>query len=373
MHKIKTSALTLLLALGLAFSTMSTMIPKIHAANPATDQTFSIMQISDTQHLAFLNPTLYNDITSWIVNNSASYNLKMVVHTGDFIDTMVFKPPATIVVYNASELAQEWTVANASMGKLLDAGIPYCWCAGNMDQTPWANPDGTMAGAGSSYLAFNTTYMRSKSYWVSDIYDPKNTAVKFTCNNYPFMVINLEYVANSSAIAWMKGLLDNSTGVNVIIAPHCYLNGEAGYGSANPLVDEVGWAQALKATLDSYPNVFLTLSGHIHTVNTTRVGNRQEVLFGLSGATSTGTGAAHVRIYTFNLTSKQVNASTYSVDTQSWLTDAYNQFSFDASAITIPEGLTTGVMVLLSTVAVIVSSRYFRKRPKIENCSQVKL
>ena len=39
----------------------------------------------------------------------------------------------------------------------------------------------------------------------------------------------------------------------------------------------------------------------------------------------------------------------------------------------IPEGLTVGVMVLLSTVAVVVGVRYFRKRPKIENCNQVKL
>jgi hypothetical protein len=39
----------------------------------------------------------------------------------------------------------------------------------------------------------------------------------------------------------------------------------------------------------------------------------------------------------------------------------------------VPEGLTIGVMVLLATVAVIVGTRYFRKRPKIENCSKVKL
>jgi predicted secreted protein len=37
-----------------------------------------------------------------------------------------------------------------------------------------------------------------------------------------------------------------------------------------------------------------------------------------------------------------------------------------------PEGLTIGAMVLLSTVAVIVGTRYFRRRPKIENYSQVK-
>ena len=39
----------------------------------------------------------------------------------------------------------------------------------------------------------------------------------------------------------------------------------------------------------------------------------------------------------------------------------------------IPEGLTIGVMMLLATAAVIVSTRYFRKRPKTENFSQVKL
>jgi hypothetical protein len=34
---------------------------------------------------------------------------------------------------------------------------------------------------------------------------------------------------------------------------------------------------------------------------------------------------------------------------------------------TVPEGLTVGVMLALSTIAVIVSTRYFRKQPKIKN------
>jgi hypothetical protein len=33
----------------------------------------------------------------------------------------------------------------------------------------------------------------------------------------------------------------------------------------------------------------------------------------------------------------------------------------------VPEGLTIGVMLILSTVAVIVGTRYYRKRPKWEN------
>jgi hypothetical protein len=38
----------------------------------------------------------------------------------------------------------------------------------------------------------------------------------------------------------------------------------------------------------------------------------------------------------------------------------------------IPEGLTIGVMVLLSSVAMVAGARYFRKRPKIESYNSVK-
>jgi pimeloyl-ACP methyl ester carboxylesterase len=296
-------------------------IKAVCGARAWANQTFSIMQISDTQHLAWLSPTLYSDTTSWIVNNSASYNLKMVVHTGDFIDQIGF---------NASQRANEWTNANASMSNLLNAGIPYCWDAGNHDQTPFYNSNGTMMG--SSYLAFNATYMRSKPYWVSDIFDSKNTAVKFNYNNYPFMVINLELYANASAIAWMKDLLDKNLGVNTIVATHGYLNDTAGYiRSITPTIP-ITWPDELKKTLDNYSNVFLVLCGHFDGWNMTRAGNREEILFDRQGP-SNSTGAASVRIYTFDLTNKQVNASTYCLDTKTWLIDAYNQFSFPVNLI----------------------------------------
>ena len=119
MKRMKNLIFTLILAFVLLITTVPNLNTQPQVSAAVNDPTFSIMQISDTQHLAFLNPTLYNDTTSWIVNNSASYNLKMVIHTGDFVNAFT-TPPLTI--YNNTQMAQEWVVANAAMSKLLNAG-----------------------------------------------------------------------------------------------------------------------------------------------------------------------------------------------------------------------------------------------------------
>src|SRR4030067_891810 len=139
------------------------------------EDSFSIMQITDTQYISWLSPSLYFDTTKWIVNNSQKYNLKMVVHTGDLVDTPTH--------------ASEWEVANTAMMTLYNNGIPYCWDAGNHDQLPpnetadlWLG-DSNTAWWGSQYPAFNQSIMREQPYWVSDIYDGKNTAVDFNYSN----------------------------------------------------------------------------------------------------------------------------------------------------------------------------------------------
>ncbi len=313
----------------LIFSILITLTPMLFIQSKVSaainDSTFSIMQIGDTQFLSATNPQLFKDTTSWIVNNSANYNLKMVIHTGDIVDNI------NGTSGTSSDPAQ-WNTANIAMSSLLDAGIPYCWDAGNHDQIPWNDANGTWLG--SSYAAFNASNMRSKQYWVSDFVDSKNTAVRFTFNGYDFLIINIEYMASNTTITWMKTLLDSNKGANVIIAAHTYLNKGGTYGfSSAGLPGEVAWCTNFKTILDGYPNIFLTLSGHdpTGTANMSRVGNREEIFFNRQSATTAAgsTGAAAVRIYTFNLTNMQVNTKTYSLDTQTWLTTATNQFSFN--------------------------------------------
>ena len=330
MKKIKTKTITLiaLLALGLVISTLQSTFISSQAVVAVGDPTFSIMQISDTQFLSLAFPQLFKDTTNWILNNAANYKLKMVIHTGDLVDNI----NGTSGAYSDPV---QWDNANAAMSLLLNAGIPYCWDAGNHDQIPWNNASGTWLG--SNYQAFNASNMRSKPYWSGDLVDSKNTAVKFTYKGYDFLIINLEYMATNATINWMKALLDNNKAANVIIAAHTYLNKGGGYGfSSAGLPGEVAWCNNFKTILDGYPNVFLTLSGHdpTGTANMSRVGNREEIFFNRQGVNNQ-TGAAAIRIYTFNLTSMSVNTSTYAYNLTSnnwtWLTDGYNQFNFNVS------------------------------------------
>jgi hypothetical protein len=322
-NKINSSIVLVLLLTALPIIALQPIV----SATP-DDTTFSIMQISDTQFLAKNFPSLFNDTIDWIVNNAATYNLKMVVHTGDIVDNI----DATTVSLT------QWGDANKAMQKLLDAGIPYCWDAGNHDQMPWNSPTGTWSG--SSYSALSATSMHSKSYWVSDFNDGKNTAVQFTCNGYKFLIINLEYSATTATIDWMKNLINNNPDCSVIVAAHSYLNKSGGYGFLGGSIDDRTWCANLKTTLDGYPNVFLTLSGHdpSGSAYNKTVGTRQEIFFDrqviVTNSTQTNggpygqTGAAAVRIYTFDLSTKTVSTKTYCLDTHLWLTTAANQFSF---------------------------------------------
>ncbi|MCL4430228.1 MAG: metallophosphoesterase [Chloroflexi bacterium] len=349
-----------LLILVIVLTIVPDFVANAQAALP-DGSTFSIVQISDTQHLAFLNASLYNETISWIVSNAANYNVKMVVHTGDFVDAF-YGPPITM--YNATQSSQQWAIVSAALSKLLDANIPYCWNAGNHDQSPFGKPNGTMLG--TNYAALNASSMESKSYWVGDIFDSKNTAAKFTVNNYPFMIISLENLANSSAIAWMKNLLDENPGVNVIVTTHDYLDANGAYDTATAAIGN--WTSNLKATLDGYSNVFLALCGHNNGWNATQSGSREEILFDRQESNNM-TGAASVRIYTFDLANKKVDATTYSVDTNTWLTDVYNQFSFSINLQQTPTTAPTptafyGAAVVAAVMIVVVSLLY-RKAHKL--------
>ena len=318
------ACIVLLLLFSFSFISLSASTKTFNGSSQnVSNSVFSIIQISDTQYLTINQSHLFTDLTKWIAANSQIYNVKMVIHTGDIVD-------------NGSAPVQ-WERANASMSVLLAAGVPYCWDAGNHD-THYRDP--TVSWIGNDYAAFNPEVMNAKLYWIGDILDGKNTAVKFTAGDYSFLVVNLEFQPNSTVLNWMNSLITAYNTSNVILATHSYQNYTGVY--------DAGSETELFNALNNYPNVFLTLSGHVYPNGTfsTRVGNREEILFDRQDADG-GLGAASARIITFNLQTNTANVSTYlSCGSPGFLNDSANKFSFAVNLQVLPrEPLTRDLTV----------------------------
>jgi hypothetical protein len=117
---------------------------------------FSIIWITDTQYLSESYPKYFDSLCRWIVDNSGTYNVKMVVHTGDLVEDE----------WNRTH----WENANNSMSILMNYDVPYCWNAGNHDYN-------VSYWIGNQYIAFNPDVMAEKPYWIGDEASGQSTAV----------------------------------------------------------------------------------------------------------------------------------------------------------------------------------------------------
>jgi hypothetical protein len=100
----------------------------------------------------------------------------------------------------------------------------------------------------------------------------------------------------------------------------------------------------------------------LHTANYTRY---QNSVTPAAGVTTDATGSFTVNITVPNVANGNYNVTA--IDSQG------NRATSTLPLVVIPEGLTIGIMVLLSSVAMVIGSRYFRKRSRTESCGSGKL
>jgi hypothetical protein len=329
-------------------STPSSASPGSAALAPAdsvTEGAFSIFWITDTQFLSESNPALFKMANNWIVENWAGFNGKMVVHTGDLVQT--------------GAVEQEWLNADDAMSVLSANGIPYTWCAGNHDDLVQDDAtSGWKANVWTSCLdpsaASQTVNAVPYAQWVGDYHDGMNTAVTFSASGLDFLIVNIEWNAQPDVLGWAKGILDDPTfgDHHVIVAPHAYIDA---FGSlVNPrwggmLADFI---EGLTELLNEHSsNVFLTLNGHFATecgYNTPRpVNNRNQLMFdrqdcgdapgdqlgrGVDDAPPNDTdkvGGATVTVLTFEPIVNLIRARTYDVYKAKWRTTSTEQYTID--------------------------------------------
>ncbi|MCW4015059.1 MAG: metallophosphoesterase [Candidatus Bathyarchaeota archaeon] len=308
---------------------------------------FSIIWITDTQYLSESYPTYYDSLCRWIVNHAEEYKVEMVIHTGDIVEDE----------FNRTH----WENANQSMSILLDAGIPYCWNAGNHDynETCWI---------GNQYAAFNPEALSTKTYWIDDAVDGQNTAVQFSVNNWTCLIINIAYEASDDVLDWANNLLDACPESHAIVGAHVYLNTTGGYDGKGR--DDPDWPTNLKTNvLDTHSNVFLTLSGHHYPASGSRttLGGRHELMYNRQD-TDNQLGAASLRIMAFNLVEGTIEVETYYLYANHFLDDSNNQFTLTTTFRNkdLPEAneatefpMITVIFVSVIVVVVVLSVSYW--------------
>jgi len=294
----KIITLTLITALSVTIASIVYFIQ----VSPSSNHTFSVVWITDTQSIVGGYSDDFDLMCSWIAGNSASLNLKAVIHTGDIVEV--------------SDNINQWVNANHSMGILLDSNIPYCWTAGNHDKTEFG-------WCGKNYTAFDVSVVREKKYWVSDYHDGMNTAIVFNFSNQTFLIVDIESCADADVLQWANNLLDCHPSSLAIVGTHSYLSPSCNYDQ---------WGIDFKTNvLDPHRNVILTLNGHEDSLgNRTKWGNRNELMFCRS-AKDLGKGSATVRILTFDLTENTISVTTYLPYQNRYLTDPQSQFKIDSA------------------------------------------
>jgi hypothetical protein len=326
--------------------------PPLGAAGALPENGFSIFWITDTQFLSEANPALFKMLNNWVVDNWARFNGKLVIHTGDIVQT--------------GSIQQEWESADDAMSILLANDIPYTWCAGNHDNlVPNVASSGWMGNqwAGSLQPSVASGVVNSLPYarWAGDYHEGMNTAVSFTANGLNFLVINIEWNAQPDVLQWVGGLLDDPTYADhhVIMAPHAYIDASGSLNDPRWGPELADFVSGLTTLMDAHSSsVFLTLNGHFATdcgYNTPApIKNRNELMFDRQDcADAPGdqigrgvdappprdaqkVGGATVTVLTFYTDKNQIKASTYDIYPGKWRPHPTEQYTVSMFPVAAP-------------------------------------
>lgn len=314
------------------------------ASTGVANSPFTVFWITDTQFLSETNPALFGEMTDWIANQWGPNNGKLIIHTGDIVQTGAHQ--------------DEWQNADLAMSTFLRNGMPYTWCAGNHDDL--VGSDSSSGWIGNQYAAaFDPIFVSSQVNmlqdvsWVGDYNNGMDTALEFTANGLKFLVVNLEWNGLPGVLQWAKQILDDPQYADhhVILAPHAYINASGFALESSDNKDLTDFVTGVTALADDHPNVFLTLNGHYATecgYNTpSAVGSRNELMFDRQDCTDdpnnpTGrgvdttsnvpdaqrVGGSTVTLLSFDTANNRISVSTYDVNTTSWRDDSYERYSF---------------------------------------------
>jgi len=293
---------------------------------------FSIAVLPDVQYYTSEKhggkKEMFKAQTDWIVKNAQKEKIAYVIQLGDISD-------------DGEKFPQEWKNAADAMYTLekklpgYPKGIPYGMAVGNHDQTKSQYP---LSGLTTQYNKyFGVEHFQYKPWYGGHYRDDNDSHYDlFTAAGIKFITIYLEYDSYDEDIEplnnWASALLEKYHDRKAILVSHSiiHFNKTAGTNQKGfPPFSKQG--KRVFDRLKHYPNVWMTLSGH---VGDNGEGYRQDGYAGniiksyLSDYQSRANGGhGLMRLMTFDKKNDLVAVRTFSPYTQEEETDADSHFT----------------------------------------------
>ncbi|MFN8587244.1 MAG: LamG-like jellyroll fold domain-containing protein [Candidatus Eisenbacteria bacterium] len=315
---------------------------RVGGGTPPAD--FTLIGLPDTQYYTGqlnggTNAMLKSQM-SWMLANRVSRDIRYAVQLGDCVEHGD----------NGGDPI-EWMRADSSfsmietpLGAEFPDGLPYGICAGNHDQTPIGDANGSTAFY-NQY--FGIARFTGRSYYGGGHRGSNdNWFDLFSGGGMDFISVGLEYdtTPDATVLAWADSLLKAYPNRRAIVSTHWLINtGNPGTFSTQ--------GQAVYDSLKDNPNLFLMLGGHVpgegRRSDTYQGRTVHSLLSDYQGRSLGGGGL--LRIMEFSPAQNVIRVRTYSSWTNTYETDADSSSQF-----TLPYDMSgaPSPYVLLGTVKV---------------------
>ncbi|MBQ7923942.1 MAG: Ig-like domain-containing protein, partial [Clostridia bacterium] len=223
-----------------------------------TDGSFTLVGIGDPQMFT-KQSALYTGMYKWIADNKDAYNIQYAINLGDTVDYALD--------------TNQWALAQSAHKQLQDVNLKYALVMGNHDYEGYWNlfdgePMDRTATNFATYFPYSTyeSWLGTENFGVFEEGKMENSWHKFTYGEDKYLIVSLEYGPKATVVQQAKELIDANPDYHVIVATHCYLDGNANYCN-DGYIDlghdgAVSSEQLWENLLSKCPNIFMTLCGH---------------------------------------------------------------------------------------------------------------
>lgn len=294
------------------------------------DYAYSFAIIGDTQNLNERHPENFPLIYDYIIENAESKKIAHVFGLGDITN---------------SSTDEEWALAKEQISRL-NGVVDYSLVRGNHDSIQKFNEYFGKDSDSGYYeqLAGWCEAQKSVENEYSDTDGITNSYRYFTAGDIDYLVINLDYGVDDTALLWAEEIVKSHPNHNIIISTHGYLTedgttldyNDSGAPTSHGTYTNNGqtfWEKLIS----KYSNIVMVLSGHIDSdyivMNQSKGINGNTVssfLINPQGMDYQSPGVGMVAMFYFSEDGKTVQVEYYStVNEGYWLKENFYTFNID--------------------------------------------